>query len=138
CRSVRADTVDTAVAECLLGALTGEEVALALAAADEVTDRQVRSTRAAELAVERARYQAERAERALVAVEPENRLVARTFENRLEARLGELAEVEAALATQRSARVPLPPRAELEAVVGDLSDLWSAPTTSHRDRKRLL
>src|SRR6266536_2084972 len=75
CRSVRADTVDAAVADCLLGALSGEEVALALAAADEVTKRRARSTRAAELAVERARYQAERAERALLAVEPENRLV---------------------------------------------------------------
>ncbi len=96
CRSVRADTVDAAVADCLLGALSGEEVALALAAADEVTKRRARSTRAAELAVERARYQAERAERALLAVEPENRLVARNFENRLEARLSELAEVEAA------------------------------------------
>jgi DNA invertase Pin-like site-specific DNA recombinase len=138
CRSVRADTVDAAVADCLLGALSGEEVALALAAADEVTGRRARSTRAAELAVERARYQAERAERALLAVEPENRLVARNFENRLEARLSELAEVEAALATQRSATAPLPPRAELEAVVGDLGELWSAPTTSDRDRKRLL
>lgn len=138
CRSVRADTVDAAVADLLLGALSGEEVALALAAADEVTKRRARSTRAAELAVERARYQAERAERALLAVEPENRLVARSFENRLEARLSELAEVQAALATQRSATAPLPPRAELEAVVGDLDELWSAPTTSDRDRKRLL
>ena len=138
CRSVRADTVDAAVADCLLDALCGEEVALALAAADEVTDRRARSSRAAELAVERARYQAERAERALLAVEPENRLVARSFENRLEARLCELAEMEAALATERAARAPLPPRAELESVVADLSELWSAPTTSHRDRKRLL
>jgi len=32
----------------------------------------------------------------------------------------------------------LPPRSELEAVVGDLGELWSAPTTSDRDRKRLL
>jgi hypothetical protein len=126
------------VADCLLGALSGEEVALALAAADEVTDRRSRSTRAAELAVERARYQAERAERALLAVEPENRLVARSFENRLEARLVELAETEAALATQRAVTAPLPPRSELEAVVSDLGRLWSASTTSHRDRKRLL
>jgi hypothetical protein len=138
CRSVRADTVDHAVAECLLDAVSGEELTLALAAADEVTARRARSTRAAELAVERARYQAERAERALLAVEPENRLVARTFENRLEARLAELAEAEAVLATQRAATVPLPPRAELEAVVANLAELWAAPTTSNRDRKRVL
>lgn len=68
CRGVRADTVDRAVADCLLGAVSGEELALALAAADEVTERRARSTRAAELAVERAKYQADRAERALLAV----------------------------------------------------------------------
>jgi hypothetical protein len=135
---VRADTVDAAVSDCLLGAVSGEELTLALAAADEVTERRARSTRAAELAVERANYQADRAERVLLAVEPENRLVARTFENRLEARLAELAEAEAALATQRAATAPLPPRAELEAVVTNLGELWAAPTTSNRDRKRLL
>lgn len=138
CRAVRADTVDVAVADRLLAVVSGEELALALAAADEVTDRRARSTRAAELAVERARYQADRAERALLAVEPENRLVARSFENRFEARLAELADAEAALATQRAAVAPLPPRAELEAVVTNLADLWAAPTTSNRDRKRLL
>lgn len=138
CRSVRATTVDQAVADCLLGAITGEEVTLALAAVDEVTTRRARATRAAELAVERAKYQAERAERALLNVEPENRLVARSFENRLEARLAELAECEAALAGQRAAARPLPPRAELEAVGANLEELWKAPTTSNRDRKRLL
>jgi DNA invertase Pin-like site-specific DNA recombinase len=138
CRSVQAGPVDAAVAGLLLGAISGDELALALAATDEVTARRARSTRAGELAVERARYQAERAERALLAVEPENRLVARTFENRLEARLGELAEAEAALATQRASLVPLPPRAEVEAAVANLGQLWAAPSTSHRDRKRLL
>ncbi len=138
CRSVTAVTVDDPVVRCLLGALTGEEVALALAAADEVADRRARSTRAAELAVERARYQAERAERALVACEPENRLVARTCEGRLEARLTELAEAEAALAAAASATAPLPPRAELEAAVADVGQLWAAPTTTDRDRKRLM
>ncbi len=138
CRSVRSETVDTAVAACVLGAISGEELALALAAADEVTNRRARCTRAAELAVERARYQAERAERALLAVEPENRLVARNLENRLEVRLAELAETQAALAAQQAATTPLPPRAELEAAVADLGGLWAAPTTSDRDRKRLL
>jgi excisionase family DNA binding protein len=138
CRSARAATVDHAVAGQLLAALSGEEVTLALAAADEVTRRRASTTRAAELAVERARYQAGRAERALLACEPENRLVARTFETRLEARLRELAEAEAALATARTTTAPLPPRAELEAAVADLAQLWAAPTTADRDRKRLL
>ena len=68
------------------------QVALALAAAEEVTARRQRSVRAAELAVERARYDADRAERAFLACEPENRLVARTLEARWETRLTGLAE----------------------------------------------
>jgi len=138
CRSVTAATVDPAVINCLLAALSGEEVELALAAADEVTERRARKVRAAELAVDRARYQAGRAERALLACEPENRLVARTLEARLEAKLQELAEAEAALTTVTAAKAPLPPRAELEAAVTTLGQLWSAPTTTDRDRKRLL
>src|SRR5262249_35959929 len=59
CRSVAAATVDDAVAERLLAALTPAEVALALAAADQVADRRQRVSRAAELAVERARYPAD-------------------------------------------------------------------------------
>jgi excisionase family DNA binding protein len=138
CRSVTAATVDPAVVTCLLAALSGEEVGLALAAAGEVTDRRARAVRAAELAVDRARYEAGRAERALLACEPENRLVARTFEGRLEAKLQELAEAQAALTTITAAKAPLPPRAELEAAVATLGGLWSAPTTTDRDRKRLL
>src|SRR5215207_3339842 len=87
CRSVVAATVGDAVASRLLEALNPPEVALALAAADQVTDRHQRVSRAAELAVERARYEADRAERAFAAVEPENRLVARTLETRWETRL---------------------------------------------------
>src|SRR5438034_3573620 len=90
CRSVAAATVDDAVAAALLDALTPEQVALALAAADEVAGRHQRVSRAAELAVERARYDADRAERAFHAVEPENRLVARSLEARWEARLASL------------------------------------------------
>ncbi|HYU84294.1 MAG TPA: recombinase family protein [Kribbellaceae bacterium] len=138
CRSVRAATVDEPVTSSLLAALSGEQVALALAAADEVADRHTRGVRAAELAVERARYQADRAERALLACEPENRLVARTLETRWEARLAALTEADKTLADQRAAMPPLPSRAELETLTTDVSALWHAPTTSPRDRKRLL
>ena len=138
CRSVSARAVDDVVAERLLAALNPEEVALAFAAADEVTDRRARASRAAELAVERARYDADRAERAFHATEPENRLVVRTLETRWEARLAALAEAETALAATRNAAPPLPTRADLQTLVGDLPRLWHAKTTAARDRKRLL
>jgi DNA invertase Pin-like site-specific DNA recombinase len=138
CRSVAAATVDDAVATRLLTALNPHEVALALAAADAVADRHHRLGRATELAVERARYEADRAERAFHAVEPENRLVARSLETRWETKLAALAEVEQALAAASEALPPLPDRAELERLTADLTTLWQAPTTSSKDRKRLL
>jgi len=138
CRSIAASSVDEAVADALLVALNADEVALALAAADEVANRRASRSRAGELAVERARYEAERAERAFLACEPENRLVARNLEARWEGRLADLAEAEKALAAEMAVTPALPGRAELEALTGDVAALWHAPTTSARDRKRLL
>jgi excisionase family DNA binding protein len=57
---------------------------------------------------------------------------------RYEARLQELAEAETALAATQATKTPLPDRAELQAAVADLDTLWAAPTTTDRDRKRLL
>jgi DNA invertase Pin-like site-specific DNA recombinase len=138
CRSVVASCVDAVVARALLNTLTPDQVLLALAAADQVTDRHQRVSRAAELAAERARYEADRAERAFVAVEPENRLVARTLEARWEATLTALAGAEQAVEAARDALPPLPGRAELERLAADLPALWHAPTTRVKDRKRLL
>ena len=138
CRSVAAATVDAAVAAALLDALTPGQVALALSAAGQVTDRHQRVSRAAELAVERARYEADRAERSFHQVEPENRLVASTLEARWESRLAALAEAEQSLEAARDLLPPLPSRAELEKLAADLPALWHAPTTGSKDRKRLL
>src|SRR5512135_1549649 len=114
------------------------QVALALSAADEVAGRHQRVSRAAELAVERARYDADRAERAFCQAEPENRLVARSLEARWEARLAALTEAEQALEAARDTLPSLPSRDDLEKLAADLPALWNAPTTSARDRKRLL
>jgi DNA invertase Pin-like site-specific DNA recombinase len=138
CRWVPAKVVDAAVATRLLDILTPYQIALALAAADDVTERWSRSTRALELYLERTRYEAARAEEAFHQCDPKNRLVARTLEERWEGTLKALAEAEKALATAQSQVAPLPPRAELEALASDLPRLWHAPTTSDKDRKRLL
>jgi DNA invertase Pin-like site-specific DNA recombinase len=138
CQHASAATVDAAVTKALFTAIAPEELKLAIAAAGEVTARRHRVTRAAELAAERARYQADRAERAFLACEPENRLVARTLETRWEARLAELAATEAALAAQLAGQAPLPEPGQLAATAACLPGLWHAPTTSDKDRKRLL
>jgi hypothetical protein len=110
---------------------------LALSAADELQDRRARANRALELRVERARYDAVRAERAFHACDPETRLVARSLEDRWEQKPRELKDAEAELA-ERSIAAPEPSREQIEALARDLPALWAASTTSDRDRKRLL
>jgi DNA invertase Pin-like site-specific DNA recombinase len=138
CRNFSATAVDDAVAALFLDTITPEQIGVALGAAEEVAERHTRSHRAAELAVQQARYEADRAERAFSNVEPENRLVARTLESRWEARLAALTEAEAALATAQAAKPALPATDSLQALAQDLPRLWHADTTSPRDRKRLL
>jgi hypothetical protein len=138
CRRVVASIVDGEVEALFLKTVTPEQIGIALAAADEVTQRHTRAHRAAELAVDAAQYEADRAERAFSNVEPENRLVARTLEARWEAKLAALTEAEAALATAKAAKPPLPEYNSLRALAADLPRLWNAETTEPRDRKRLL
>jgi hypothetical protein len=138
CGSIRADIIDVAVAEAFLAAADVNQLSLALAAAEEVTARHARGLRGAELAVERARYAAQRAERAFLACEPENRLVARTLEARWESALADLAEANAMLATISQAQPAVPDPEQLTAALTSLPALWQATTTSDKDRKRLL
>jgi DNA invertase Pin-like site-specific DNA recombinase len=137
CRSVKTTVVDEFVIRRLLEAVAPDEIALALAAADEVADRRSRSTRAVELRIERARYEAARAERAFHACEPENRLVARSLETRWETKLHELVAAEGELAAQVTP-APEPSREQLEALARDVPRLWVSDSTADRDRKRLL
>jgi DNA invertase Pin-like site-specific DNA recombinase len=137
CRSVKAIVVDELVARRLLETVAPEEITLALAAADQVAERRTRASRAVELRVERAQYDAVRAERAFHSCEPENRLVARSLETRWETKLHELAAAEAELAEQANP-APEPSREQLDALARDLPRLWAAESTSEKDRKRLL
>src|SRR5712692_10795823 len=137
CRSVLAEVVDRVVGKRLLEVLAPQEIALALAAADEVTARKANHNRALELRVERTRYEAARAERAFHHCDPDNRLVARSLERRWEEKLRELAEAERELACQMN-EPALPSRDQLESLAADFPQLWAAPTTSDKERKRLL
>src|SRR5262249_27687916 len=132
------DVVDAAVARRLLEIMAPDQIALALQAADEVESRCASRMRAVALQVERARYEAARAERAYHQCEPENRLVARSLGQRLEAQLAGVAEAEAALTAAHAGATPLLSRAALEALARDVPALWDAPTTSARDRKRIV
>ena len=114
--------------------------ATAKALADQEASEAAR-LRAFETAVERSRYEAERARRQFDACEPENRLVARTLEGNWETALREIERAETELAAQRARRTSPLSTEELERLQragADLRAIFDAPTTSQRDRKLLL
>ena len=117
-------------------ALTASAQALAEADANYRRDLAV-----FELAVERARYEADRALRQFDNVEPENRLVARTLEKNLEAKLAAVRAAENDLAAQRARRPVALTDQELAWIAtagADIRAIFEAPTTTVRERKQLV
>ena len=141
CMRVGGMQIDQAVAGALLAALTPAGVKAALQAAEALEQDHDAALTQWRLQVERARYQAERAERRHRQVEPEHRLVARGLERDWEQALTALARAEAELALreqQQPRTLTSAQRDQLLALGTDLGRVWSAPTTTDRDRKQLL
>src|ERR1700758_4994042 len=87
CLNVGGVQIDQAVANAFLQALTPASVEATQRALQQLEEDRDAGLSQWRLAVERARYEAERAERQYRAVEPENRLVARSLETEGDKRL---------------------------------------------------
>lgn len=141
CQEVRALPVDALVEGVLLEALAPDRIAIALAAMGELEKEDRHLERQWTLRRERARYEAERARRQYDAVEPENRLVARSLERAWEDKLRAVEAIEQEYARWRSEGplvVGAADRAQLRRLGENLPRIWHAATTSADDRKRIL
>jgi len=141
CLNVGGVQIDQAVVEAFLRTVTPAAVEATQLAIQQLEADQDAALGQWRLAVERARYQAERAERQYRAVEPENRLVARGLETEWEKRLRDLAAAEAELQRreqQRPRALSLEEKNKIQSLGSDLTKVWTAPTTTDRDRKELL
>jgi len=141
CQEIRAGAVDDLIAEALLEALAPDQITIAIAAVDQMTQEAKQLEQQWSLRRERARYDAERARRQYNAVEPENRLVARSLERVWEERLRAADAVEQDYRQWRQ-RDPVILRAGdvkiLETLASDLPAPWRSPTTRPEERKRML
>jgi hypothetical protein len=93
------------------------------------------------LCLEQARYEVERAERQYAAVEPENRLVARTLEQRWEAALAaeaKLRDEHAWFAAHTPAQLTPAEQEAIRRLAGDVPTLWRAATTMAAERKEIV
>ena len=141
CLNIGGVQIDEAVARAFIAALEPAKLAATIAAAERLEADREATLKQWRLGVERANYQASRAERRYRAVDPDNRLVARGLEREWEESLSALEAAKAELARREAERprtLSNEERANLLTVGADLNAVWNAPTTSARDRKELL
>jgi hypothetical protein len=139
--SAGGQAIDAAVADAFLAALAPAAMDACLAAAAQLEAGHDAALAQHRRQAEQARYQAARAERRYLAVDPDNRLVARGLEGEWETAHRELADAEAELARRQAARpktLTAQERAAILALGDDLGQVWDAPTTTDKDRKQLL
>ena len=141
CQEVRAPGVDQAVEALVLEALVPERIALALEALGQLEREMGALEHQWQLRLERARYEAQRAQRQYNAAEPEHRLVARTLESQWEAALRAVESTERDYETwarENRAHITAQEQQEILSIGEDLPRVWHAETTTNADRKHLL
>ena len=141
CLNVGGVQIDDAVAQRFIAALEPAKLAASIAAAERIEADREAVLKQWRLGVERASYEASRAERRYRAVDPDNRLVARGLERDWEEKLSALEAAQAELARRERERPRVLTQAErdhLRSIGPDLARVWDAPSTTPRDRKELL
>jgi hypothetical protein len=141
CLNVGGVQIDAAVATAFLAALAPIGLAASLQAVEQLEADHETTLTQFRRELERARYGALRAERRYRAVDPDNRLVARGLEAEWESALRELRAAEVELSNREHSRPRLLTAEDRDSILSlgkDLNGVWSASTTSDRDRKELL
>jgi DNA invertase Pin-like site-specific DNA recombinase len=140
CQRVPGAELDAAIGRLLVEAVTPLTLEVALAVGDELRARVEEVDQLRRKNVERARYEAELAQRRYRHVDPGHRLVADALEADWNDKLRALADAQEAYERQREAdRLVLDEsqRAEILTLATDFPRLWKDPLTPVREKKRM-
>ena len=140
CLTVGGLRVDRAVEAAVLDAIQPAGVTAAVEALEHLRAEHDLTRQALTLALEKAHYEAQRAQRQYDRVDPDNRLVAGELERRWNETLIQVAEVEARLAALESQPTTLSAeqRHRLLTLGHDLAAVWRHPAASETLKKRIL
>ena len=140
CLTIGGLRVDRAVEAAVLEALQPAGIHAALEALEQVVAQQDTQRQALALALEKARYDAQRASRQYDLADPENRLVAGELEHRWNEALERVKDAEAHLAALAQRHVPLreEQRQHLLTLGRDLSAVWHHAAAPEALKKRIL
>jgi DNA invertase Pin-like site-specific DNA recombinase len=141
CQRVLGEQVDYAVGQLLLDSITPLALEVTLTVQLEIQARLDEVDRLHRKAVERARYEADVAQRRYLHVDPGNRLVADSLEadwnDKLRALSAAQAEYDKRCQSDRGV-ISEQQRVSIAALAHDFPRLWRNPKTSDRERKRLV
>lgn len=141
CARIVGASIDRAIGELLVETVSPLALEAALDVEAELAARSAEADGLRRSQVERARYEAELAQRRYLRVDPDNRLVADSLEADWNAKLRALADAqEASERARQSDRGFADPaeRARILALATDFPRLWADPTTPQRERKRMV
>ncbi len=140
CLSLGGVSIERAVTQQVLEAIQPAGIEAALAALEHQSDARVEKRQSLELALEKARYEARRAQRQYDAVDPDNRLVAGELELRWNDALSTVSRIEEELALLDTSCSDLTPeqKQRLLQLGNDLPELWQHPSASNELKKRIL
>jgi len=141
CCGLGAAAIDDLVGQQVLRALQPAALELSLQALQHVHEERERLHRHWQQRLERAAQEARRAERQYQAVEPENRLVARTLEQRWEEALRAqraLQEDYDRLVREQPRQLQEGERDRIVALASDIPALWHSPETTAAERKEIV
>ncbi len=139
CQRILGADIDRAVGVLLVESVSPLALEVALSVQDELTSRAEDADRLRHQQVERARYEAELAQRRYLRVDPDNRLVAATLEAEWNHKLRALDAAQGDYERQRAADTLLDDetRERVLALATDFPRLWCDPSTPARERKRM-
>jgi DNA invertase Pin-like site-specific DNA recombinase len=141
CQSINGEQIDKAISELLIQTMTPMALDIALAVQQEVQTRMDEVDRLRRKQVERARYEADQAQRRYMHVDPANRLVADTLEAEWNSKLRALNEAQQEYERLRQAdhlAIDETQRARIATLASDFPRLWQDPKTPDRERKRMV
>jgi DNA invertase Pin-like site-specific DNA recombinase len=141
CQIIPGTGLDEAVSRVVLEAVTPAALEVALEVFDELRQRKAEVDRLRRAQVERAREEAELAQRQFLLVRPEHRLVADTLERQWNDKLARLAALEDDYTrgtTTDGPELSDHDRERIQTLVADLPRVWHDPRTPARERKRML
>lgn len=141
CQRVVGDHVDNAVGQLLVESVAPLALEVTLSVQQELQSRIEEVDKLRKKQVERARYEADLAQRRYLHVDPANRLVADSLEADWNEKLRALAEAQEQYEQQRQqdrAAIGEQQRARIAALASDFPRLWQDPKTPDRERKRMV